>query len=425
MKLKFISLLALLLSGMVMAQKTVVEKYGRLQVNGSHVTSETGEKISLAGMSFFWSSFQDDGGKFYSKQNAKQVVDHLVDDWGVSIVRAAIGVDEADFNQGLLNNFNGAVQKARNVIDAAIDRGIYVIADFHTHYAERYPDVANRFFDIISKEYGDKDNLIYEIFNEPLGNGGGKVLTPWPTVKDYASKVIPTIRRNDSNNLIIVGTPTWSQDVDKAAASRIQGDSNLAYTMHFYANTHTQWLRDRTARAMQDGIAIFVTEWGTVDASGNGGFNQQESLAWLQFLRDNNISHLNWSISDKNESASVINPGQNTQGLLNNRLTQSGQFIRTEILKQKVALNTLSVDEFDTNSSLSIYPVPTTSELTISAPIALKNIHVVSLTGQIIMDQTVSTSSEKKIDVQQLAAGTYILSVETAEGVFRKSFVKN
>lgn len=159
---------------------------------------------------------------------------------------------------------------------------------------------------------------------------------------------IEAIRAHDPDNLIIVGTPTWCQDVDKAAASPITGDPNLAYTLHFYADSHRSFLRDRAFAAMNSGIALFVTEWGTTHHSGNGGYNPQESQIWMDFMIDINISYVNWTVSHKNKDSCVVSPNQGVSGLTNGNLTTSGTFIRNHLLDR---FNTLSVDDFTINTT--------------------------------------------------------------------------
>jgi endoglucanase len=113
---------------------------------------------------------------------------------------------------------------------------------------------------------------------------------------------------------VIVGTPRWSQDVDVAAASPITTDPNVAYTLHFYAATHKQWLRDKAQKAVAAGLPLFVTEWGTCEANGNGALDQAETQTWLAFLNDNHISWANWALNDKDEACSALKPGAGTAG---------------------------------------------------------------------------------------------------------------
>jgi aryl-phospho-beta-D-glucosidase BglC (GH1 family) len=63
----------------------------------------------------------------------------------------------------------------------------------------------------MSTKYADHQNVLYEICNEPNGSAN------WQDVKTYASAVIPVIRRHAPNAVILVGSPTWSQDMPPAA----------------------------------------------------------------------------------------------------------------------------------------------------------------------------------------------------------------
>ncbi|SEM12680.1 endoglucanase [Aquimarina amphilecti] len=391
--------------------QTVVERYGRLQVNGSHVTAENGDKISLAGMSLFWSN-AGDGGDFYNSQT----INHLADDWKNPIIRAALGVKE-DWDGGTGYIDNTAVQKAkiRTVIDAAIAKGVYVIIDWHTHAAEVYKDEAVAFFTEMAELYGNNDHVIYEIYNEPINQS-------WSDVKSYAADVIAGIRSKDPDNLIIVGSPTWSQDVDQAAANPITGDPNLAYTLHFYANTHKQFLRDRALAAMNSGIALFVTEWGTTDASGNGGYNPQESQVWLDFMIDNHISYVNWTVSHKPEDSCVVSPGMGVQGLTNGNLTTSGIFIRNHLLSRAA---TLSIDDFTINNEkLSLNQNPVKDILSINSNIIIDDLTVFDMNGRSVFHKDVNKNNPE-VNINNLNSGNYILKVSSNNTTTTTKFVKH
>lgn len=280
-----------------------------------------GETGSLAGNSFFWSNF---GGDAY--YNA-EVVGWLKEDWNSTIVRAAMGVEE--FN-GFLSNPNLNRNAVIAVVDAAIAEDIYVIIDWHTHNAEANEQAAVNFFSEMAQLYGDQENVIFEIYNEPIGDFNSSAAT-WTSIKNYAEPVIAAIREH-SDNLIIVGTPFFSQRVDTASEDPITGVDNLAYTLHFYAGTHGESLRETARTALRNGIPLFVTEWGAVNADGNGGVNESSTRQWMDFLQDNNISHLNWAVNDKDEGASVLigtEQGANNQGNWSlDLLTTSGLLVR-------------------------------------------------------------------------------------------------
>ena len=281
-----------------------------------------GQTGSLAGNSFFWSQYAP---AYYNRAT----VAWLKQDWGTTIVRAAMGIEGS---HGYLADPSSNRQLVTTVVDAAIEEDIYVIIDWHSHNAENNTTAAVDFFRNMAQLYGNNNNVIFEIYNEPVDSS-------WPTVKQYSETVIQAIRNEGADNLIVVGSPTYSQDVDIASNNPITGFDNIAYTLHFYAGTHTGdypgSLRDKARTALNNGIPLFVTEWGTVNASGDGGVAQAETQRWMTFLRENNISHLNWAINDKAEGASVLigtEQGANNQGnWTDDLLTESGLLVRSII----------------------------------------------------------------------------------------------
>jgi hypothetical protein len=286
---------------------------GPLSVSGNKIVNSNGDPVSFAGMSFFWSNDGWGGMDYYNVD----CVNWLVSDWEVTIVRAAMGVeDSGGYIDSPTNNKNRLI----TVVDAAIAAGIYVIIDWHSHHAENNQSAAISFFQEMATTYGGYDNVIYEIYNEPWGSKS------WSgTVKPYSEAVIAAIRAIDSDNLIIVGSPEWSQRVDLCASDPITGYSNLAYTVHFYPDMgHTQWLRDRCTAAMNSGIALMATEWG----DGSPG---SEIDTWMAYLASNGISHMNWAVNDKNESLSCLKPeiGLYTGGWTAGDLTASGTEARS------------------------------------------------------------------------------------------------
>ena len=279
-----------------------VDTHGALAVKGNTIVDKTGKPTALAGPSLFWST----SGWLQERYYTPATVSFFKNQWHASIIRAAIGVDGPG---AYIQDTEANLRRLYTVVDAAIKEGIYVIVDWHSHHAEDNPDQAIAFFEKVAKKYGHTPNVIYEIYNEPLEK------TDWTkTVKPYAEKVIPAIRAIDPDNLIVVGTPVWSQDVDVAAKNPIKNVKNLAYTLHFYAASHKQALRDKAQQALDAGLPLMVTEWGTVDASGNGAVDKEETLKWVAFMKQHHLTNCNWAISDKAESAAYFVPGTKPDG---------------------------------------------------------------------------------------------------------------
>ena len=295
---------------------TPVAKYGQLSFDGIKLVSEHGEVVQLKGMSLFWSQWQP---QYYNKTTLKQ----LKDDWGITVIRAAMAIE----HEGYLENPEREKSKIYKVVDAAIELGIYVIVDWHDHHAEDHLLEAKKFFSELSDKYGQYPNLIYEPYNEPLEVSWSKVLKP------YHQEIISAIRKNDPDNIIICGTPRWSQDVVYAAKDPIN-EANIGYTLHFYAGTHHEELREAAANAMKKNLPIFVTEFGTTNADGNGEVFYEETQKWLDFMDDNNLSWCNWSIADKKEASAALKPGTKHNELKDlSNLSKSGKYVRSKIIE--------------------------------------------------------------------------------------------
>jgi len=299
----------------IIPDTTIVDRHGLFQVDGNRIVNKDGEAVSFAGNSFFWSNDNWGGERYYTPE----VVAWLKEDWNTTIVRAAMGVEDPG---GYLDNKLVNKNRVKTIVNAAIDVGIYVIIDWHSHHAEDHTDEAVNFFQEMATLYGENDNVIYELYNEPLDISWSN------TIKPYALTVISAIRAIDPNNLIIVGTPEWSQRVDLAAADPITDFSNIAYTLHFYTIYHQQWLRDRASAALESGIALFVTEWGSIGYS----LVDPEANEWMTWCFTNKISHCNWAVNDKEEEWSILVPGASTTGgWSEDDLTDAGKLAKSII----------------------------------------------------------------------------------------------
>ncbi|HEY0042778.1 MAG TPA: glycoside hydrolase family 5 protein [Flavisolibacter sp.] len=283
--MKIFFCLLLFFSQVVFAQP--VKNHGQLSVEGVQLVDQYKKPVVLRGMSFGWHNYWP---RFYNKEAVKW----LADDWNCNVVRAAMGVEP---DRGYIKDPKGSTEKIMSVVDAAIEKGIYVIIDWHSHNINLQE--AKTFFSDMATKYGRHPNVIYEIFNEPDQES-------WSEVKAYAEEVIKVIRAIDPDNLILVGSPHWDQDVHLAADDPLTAQSNIMYTLHFYAATHKEDLRKRADYALQKGLPLFISESAGMEASGNGALNEEEWLRWINWAEDRKISWITWSVSDKDETCSVL-----------------------------------------------------------------------------------------------------------------------
>jgi endoglucanase len=293
-----------------------VKKHGKLHVQGTQLTDEHNQPVVLNGVSFGWSCFHP---RFYTAGAVKT----LVTDWNCNVIRAALGVEP---NNGYLKDSARSMALITTVVDAAIKEGVYVIIDWHSHNINL--NEAKAFFKTMAAKYHNYPNIIYEIFNEPD-------YETWPEVKAYSIDLISTIRAIDPANIILVGSPRWDQDINLPAADPIKGYNNLMYTMHFYAGTHKQWLRDKTDAAIAAGLPIFVSESAGMEATGDGKINYEEWNKYINWMEERKLSWVTWSLSDKDESCSVLNTSASSDGGWQDKdLKESGLKTR-EFLRKK------------------------------------------------------------------------------------------
>ncbi len=292
----------------------VVSAHGRLRAAGNRIVGQDGQPVSLAGISYGWSQWE--AARFYNAGT----VNWLKSDWHAAIIRAPLGIHEED---GYFQHPERNKARVMHAVDAALAADLYVLIDWHDHNAHLHTEQSIAFFTEMARRYGGRPNIIYEIYNEP------KTGYTWAKdVKPYAEKVIAAIRAIDPDNLIVVGTPNWSQDVDVAAADPVK-DVNVAYSLHFYAGTHKQKLRDKAAKALKSGAPLFITEWGTCAASGDGPIDDASVKEWLAFIRENQLNFCNWAVYDKHETAALVLPSAASDGGWKDAdLSASGRYVR-------------------------------------------------------------------------------------------------
>ncbi len=324
---------------------------GALQVltkgNVKTLCDHNGDPIQLRGMSTH-------GLQWYPEIINDNAFAALSNDWGANVIRLAMYVAD----DGYASNPDIIKKRIFDGINLAISNDMYVIVDWHVlnpgdPSAEIYSGAMD-FFKDISNEYPNDSHIIYELANEP--NSGNPGVTNdaegWVAVKSYADPIIKMLRESGNKNIVIVGSPCWSQRPDLAADNPIiDSENNTMYSTHFYTGTH-KVSADSTDRgnvmsnvryALANGVAVFATEWGTSESSGDGGPYLNEANEWLEFLNANNISWCNWSLTNKNEISGAFTPyqaGKTDDTDLNpgddkvwapNELSVSGEYVRARI----------------------------------------------------------------------------------------------
>jgi aryl-phospho-beta-D-glucosidase BglC (GH1 family) len=275
---------------------TPVQTHGNLSVVGTQLVDEHGNPVRLKGVSSQWLNYESDG---YATNLSALI--WMRDNWKLSVIRAAMGVDP-DQTGAYLYSSTGKVNmlaQVETIIQNAVAAGVYVIVDWHSHMAEQYTTEANNFFKDISQRYGQYPNVIYEDYNEPLD-------VTWTTLKQYHQNIYVSVRSYDADlnqNVILLGTPNWDQDVDVAAANPMAGDTNIMYTLHFYACSHNsaKGQLQKAQAALAAGLPIFVSEWGATAADGGvGGSSVCATYAdeWHSWMDSNNISWAAWKLDD-------------------------------------------------------------------------------------------------------------------------------
>lgn len=289
-----------------------------LRVKGTKLVNSSGKTVQLKGVSTH-------GLSWYPEYVNQKAFKYMKKNWGINVVRLAMYTGEYN---GYCVGGSANQKKLEKLIDDGVryatDAGLYVIIDWHIlsdGNPTKYQKQSVAFFKKMAKKYSGYTNVIYEICNEPNG-------VSWSTIRKYAVKVVKTIRKYDSDALILVGTPNWSQDVDTAAKNPLKGYKNIMYTLHFYAGTHGQSLRDKAQAALDAGLPLFVSEFGISTASGNGSLNKSEGNKWIKFLDKNKISYVAWNLSNKNESSSLIKAScKKTTGWKKSNLTAWGKWL--------------------------------------------------------------------------------------------------
>ena len=302
-----------------------VSEYGQLlagapdgegRIYGACKGIKSGAEVQLRGMSLYW-SLVPRATMFYSDAG----ITTMVEDMKIEVIRAAIGTEENwGGTKGFILEPEAQLAHLKQVIMAAVKNDIYVIIDWHSHTATDQLEEAKEFFGIVSKEYGMLDNVIFEVFNEPTKQS-------WDEIKAYAEEIVSVIREN-SDNLILVGNPNWDQTPSRAIGNEVQDSlHNIAYTFHYYANTHSTTSQGKSAeKAMEAGLSIFVSEWGCGKSDGTGTPDTTRNRTWQNWLDKYKLSSANWSASKINEGTAAFLEESTEENLV---YSESGALVKS------------------------------------------------------------------------------------------------
>ncbi|WP_369371776.1 glycoside hydrolase family 5 protein [Promicromonospora sp. Populi] len=303
-------------------QATPVAANGQLRVCGVRLCNQQGTQIQLRGMSTH-------GTQWYSQCVTNASLDTLANDWGADVVRISTYVQEGGYETNP-QRFTALVNE---YIDKLTARGVYAIVDWHmldpgdpNFNLQR----AKTFFTAIAQRNNGNNNIIYEVANEPNG-------VSWQTIKGYHEQIIPVIRAQDPDAVILLGTRAWSSlgVSDGANESEVVNNpvnaSNVMYTFHFYAASHGQEYLDALSRAA-DRIPVFITEFGTQNYAGEGANDFNMSQRYLNLAASKKISWVNWNFSDDHRSGAVLTEGSCASGSFGTgNLKEAGRWIRDQI----------------------------------------------------------------------------------------------
>jgi hypothetical protein len=238
--------------------------------------------------------------------------------------------------------------------------GMYALIDWHLHFPgnpNALLGTATEFFDYMSKTHGHRKNVLYEIANEPSRHSGVCPDARKPArdcfwadcIKPYAEKIIQTIRKNDPDGVIVVGTTCWSsfgmkcidnpsgdfygQDGPKypgefeATKNDRLADPNTMYTVHIYSGDG-KWKADKIDEWAPH-LPLFLTEWAAQNSAAFADSTKADN-GWPEARRILNIAAkhkipwIYWNLSpakymavfkDKTLSTAVLSPAGRTTTL--------------------------------------------------------------------------------------------------------------
>ena len=309
-------------------ERNYVTYNGQLHVEGTNIVNQYGETIQLRGLS------ADNGRgieslthKYYNKDSLSSLKD-----WGANVFRIPVDTDE--YYNGYVSDPN-IINRVFEIADICIDLNMYVVIDWHTLYEGNpnvYVEESKEFFTKVANRYKDVPNILYEICNEPNG-----INTTWDEIKKYANEVIPIIKEQNNDAIVIVGTPYNSSNIDNVINSELEYE-NIMYTCHMYADNFNKEKFEKLKNSINSKIPVFITEWGCA-AQGHTGttlFGVANIIA--NYMNDNNISWCHFSMGEGDYPLALVKKGKWDDSLSEDILSESGKYIK-RLLKNETVEN--------------------------------------------------------------------------------------
>lgn len=407
---------------------------GKGQIYGSCEGVKDGAEVQVRGMSLYW-SLMPQAVEYWSEEG----VTTMVNDMKIQIVRAAMATGNEDWKggyKGYASDPNTQKNLVKTVVEAAIKNDIYVIIDWHSHEAHKQTDAAKNFFKEMAETYGQYDNVIFEVYNEPQQ-------ISWSDVKSYAEQVIQVIRQY-SDNLVLVGNPSWDQNPSDAIGNEVNDSKkNTAYTLHYYANTHMwsgnyDWGGEsegsKGEKAMNAGLSVFVSEWGTANADGGGNPDQSRNKSWQDYMNKHKLSWANWSASYISEGTAAFQNGSSKTSL---QYTTSGNLVKGYLATNPTSYKACKANvtpESSSSSTITAIPFYASSDRFnasvqngtlsfTSTASGVANIQVFDMLGntRVQMSKQLGSGSHS-IALGTLPAGSYLVRVQQGANLAQVHF---
>lgn len=306
---------------LIQKERTPVEKHGGLSVRGSNIVDENGEIFILQGVSLHTLE-RDADDQLLNEKTLCYIRDH----WKVNAIRIAVPVSGANSYSSSTSARLRLMETVQYGIELAGRLGLYVIVDWHVledGNPLRHEKEARHFFGALSEKYPDQDNILYEICNEPNGVKGS-----WTNIKKYAEEVIPVIRENSPEAVIIVGMPEWSSDPEPVMKQPLRGMGNIVYSYHFYAATHKEDRREALKKALRTELPVLVTEFGLCSAYGNGEPDMEEGERWLALLDQYAVGRICYGFFELDTGCALLRKNAGMDGEWNEEsLTTTGKWL--------------------------------------------------------------------------------------------------